>query len=133
MSGAPEALAAATEAMDRAYAPYSGFKVGAALVGSDGSVHPGCNVENAAYPSGICAERGALLGAVVRGVRSFDRLEIVTAADEPTPPCGQCRQMLAEFAPALEITSHGRGGMSRRWSLAELLPFPFTRSSLTHG
>ena len=121
----------ALEAMERAYAPYSRFRVGAALRGADGSVHPGCNVENAAYPASICAERGALLGAVARGVRAFDVLVLATEADDPTPPCGQCRQVLVEFAPDLAIVSRTRGGAERRWRLSELLPHPFTPSSLT--
>ena len=126
-----EALFAVAEAaMERAYAPYSNFRVGAALRGADGSVHPGCNVENAAYPAGICAERGALMGAVARGVRAFDALVLVTEAGEPTPPCGQCRQVLVEFAPDLEIASRTRGGTERRWRLGELLPHPFTPASL---
>ena len=122
--------AAAAAAMEQAYAPYSRFRVGAALRGTDGSVHAGCNVENAAYPASICAERGALLGAVSRGVRAFDGLVIVTESDEPTPPCGQCRQMLVEFAPALEITSRTSAGAERTWRLSELLPHPFTPASL---
>ena len=123
-------LAAAAAAMERAYAPYSAFRVGAALLGADGSVHPGCNVENASYAASICDERGALLGAVARGVRQFEALALVTAADEPTPPCGQCRQVLVEFAPDLEITSRTLGGAQRSWRLSELLPHPFTPSFL---
>jgi cytidine deaminase len=123
---------AAFEALERAYAPYSGFRVGCALVGADGSVHPGCNVENAAYPSGVCAERGALLGAVVRGTRAFDLLVLATEAEEPATPCGQCRQMLVEFNPALPVVSYTRGGKVGRWTLAELLPHPFTPMSLHH-
>lgn len=116
----------AEEAFGRAYAPYSRFRVGAALRGRDGSIHAGCNVENAAYPAGICAERGALVAAVVGGVREFAELVIVTDSDRPVPPCGQCRQMLAEFAPALPITSRTLGGSEHRWGLSELLPHPFT-------
>jgi len=123
--------AAAFEAMARAYAPYSGFRVGCVLRGTDGSIHPGCNVENAAYPAGICAERGALLGAVARGTRDFDLLVLATEAAEPTPPCGQCRQVLVEFAPSLSIISCTRGGSSERWTLADLLPHAFTPSSLS--
>jgi cytidine deaminase len=104
--------------------------VGAALLGRDGSVHPGCNVENAAYPATICAERGALLGAMARGVREFDALVLATEADEPSPPCGQCRQVLVEFAPELPITSRTRAGAERSWRLSELLPHPFTPASL---
>jgi cytidine deaminase len=130
-AGGEESLVAAAEAaMRRAYAPYSNFRVGAALRGADGSIHPGCNVENASYPASICAERGALLGAVARGVRAFDALMLVTEADEPTPPCGQCRQVLVEFAPDLEIASRTLAGDERRWRLTELLPHPFTPTSL---
>ena len=93
-------------------------------------MHPGCNVENASYPASICAERGALLGAVARGVRAFDALVLTTDADEPTPPCGQCRQVLVEFAPDLEITSRTVGGAERTWRLSELLPHPFSPASL---
>jgi len=117
-------------AMERAYAPYSKFHVGCAILGADGTVHPGCNVENAAYPASICAERGAVLGAVARGTRRFDLLVLATNADEPTPPCGQCRQVLVEFNPSLAIVSYTRGGKVGRWTLAELLPHPFTPSFL---
>ena len=130
-AGARDALLdAAAAAMERAYAPYSTFRVGAALLGADGSMHPGCNVENASYPASICAERGALLGAVARGVREFDALVVATEAGEPTPPCGQCRQMLVEFAPDLEIISRTRAGAQRSWRLSELLPHPFNPASL---
>ena len=123
---------AAIDAMGRAYAPYSSFPVGCALRGRDGTVHLGCNVENAAYPSGICAERTALVAAVAAGTREFDLLVIATAASEPTPPCGQCRQVLVEFAPMLPIVSFTRDGRAGRWTLAELLPHPFTPALLAH-
>ena len=121
--------AAAEEAMSRAYAPYSGFRVGAALLGRDGSIFPGCNVENAGYSSTICAERTAVTSAVVRGVREFELLVLVTEADEPTPPCGVCRQVLVEFVPELPVISFA-GGREARWNLADLLPHPFTPASL---
>ncbi|MCX5766987.1 MAG: cytidine deaminase [Gemmatimonadetes bacterium] len=123
---------AAREAMTRAYAPYSQFRVGAALQVADGSVFVGCNVENSAFPSGICAERGAVAAAVAAGHRGFDRIVICTEADVPTPPCGVCRQVLVEFAPSLDIHSMTASGAEARWSLADLLPHPFTPQSLHH-
>ncbi|HJQ19151.1 MAG TPA: cytidine deaminase [Gemmatimonadaceae bacterium] len=123
-------LERAMGAMERAYAPYSSFHVGAALLGSDGSITEACNVENAAFPSGTCAERAALAGAVARGVRTFRSIAIATSADEPTPPCGMCRQALIEFSPELEIISVTRGGKEARWRLADLLPHAFSPRSL---
>ena len=117
-------------AMDRAYAPYSKFRVGAAILASDGSVTEGCNVENAAYPAGICAERGATAAAIARGNRSFETIVIATEAEEPTPPCGMCRQVLEEFSPHLLVVSVTRGGREARWTLDELLPKAFTPQSL---
>ena len=121
---------AAFAAMARAYAPYSEFPVGAALLTADGSVVAGCNVENAAYPSGICAERGAVMAAVAAGHRAFRLLVLATEADEPAPPCGACRQVLVEFAPRLPVVSVNRDGEVRRWTMAELLPSPFVTASL---
>ena len=120
----------ALAAMERAYAPYSRFRVGAALLGTDGSVTEGCNVENASFPAGICAERGALAAAVARGIHSCESLTIATEADEPAPPCGMCRQALVEFAPHLVVVSVTRDGAEARWTLDELLPKAFTPNSL---
>jgi cytidine deaminase len=120
----------ALDAMDRAYAPYSRFRVGAALLSADGSIVEGCNVENAAYPAGMCAERVAVGAAVARGLRDFRALALATEADTPTPPCGVCRQVLMEFAPNLPVLSVTRGGAEARWTMSELLPDAFTPTSL---
>ena len=123
---------AAREASRSAYAPYSDFRVGAAILTEGGEIHAGCNVENAAYPAGICAERSALAAAVAGGVTHFELLVITSEADDPTPPCGMCRQALVEFAPRLAIVSYTRHGTEAKWNLATLLPHPFTPAALTH-
>jgi cytidine deaminase len=122
--------AEAFAAMERAYAPYSRFRVGAALLAADGTVFRGCNVENSAYPAGLCAERGALAAAVASGARDFRLLVVATEAGEPTPPCGMCLQALAELAPGLRVVSLTREGRRAEWRLDELLPRPFTPRSL---
>ena len=124
---------AARQVQARAYAPYSHFKVGAAIRSESGAFYAGCNVENAAYPSGICAERGAVTAAVLAGHREFELLVLTTAAGDPTPPCGMCRQVLVEFAPALPVVSVSRDGRTRHWTMAELLPEPFLPASLSGG
>ncbi len=125
-------LKAAWQAWERAYAPYSGFRVGAALAGADGTVVPGCNVENASYPVCQCAERTAVGAAVSRGMGVGDlrALVVVTEASELSPPCGACRQVLAEFAEDLPILLANRQHRSL-CGLRELLPQAFTGRNLT--
>jgi cytidine deaminase len=114
----------AREVMERAYAPYSKFRVGAALLGDDGSIHTGCNVENASYGLTVCAERSAVATAVAQGTRRFVGVAIVTDGSAPVPPCGACRQVLGEFSPRMSVVSES-GGVRREWTLDELLPDPF--------
>jgi cytidine deaminase len=128
-----ESVQLARAVRERAWAPYSKFLVGAVLETVDGRRFAGCNVENASYPAGLCAERGALAAAVASGAREFVRVVIVTEADVPTPPCGMCRQALVEFAPSLEVISVAINDRSASWSLADLLPSPFTPASLANA
>lgn len=122
---------AAFAALERAHAPYSGFPVGAALRAANGAVFRGCNVENASYGLGVCAERVAVFSAIITGAGSFDVIAVATEAEEPAPPCGACLQVLVEFArPGLVIHSYCRNGAEASWSLSDLLPRPFTANML---
>lgn len=129
MSDVTALVAAARSAMAHAYAPYSQFRVGAAIEAADGRVFSGCNVESASYGLSICAERMALGAAVVAGARELRRVAVTTEVDPPAAPCGACRQLLAEFGLETEIVAVGPAG-ERRWVLRDLLPDPFTRASL---
>lgn len=118
-------LDAARAVKERAYAPYSEFRVGAALQSTDGRIFTGCNVENASYPVGLCAERAALGTAVASGARRFGLLAVASDAATPTPPCGMCRQALSEFGMELKIVSTSRDGVCVSWRLRDLLPAHF--------
>ena len=122
-------IARANAAGQKAYAPYSHYPVGAALLTTDGVIFTGCNVENAAYPATICAERVALVKAVSEGYRQFAALAVVTR--NAGAPCGVCRQMLYEFAPDLRIIIADQSGqIAREIRLADLLPFGFGPTEL---
>ncbi len=128
-SGAKELIRRAWSARKQAYAPYSRFQVGAALETEDGSVFSGVNVENASYGLTVCAERNAVAAALAAGHRRFVRIAIATEANLATPPCGACRQVLAEFAPDLEVHSDVPGHRMM-WRLDELLPARFASDGL---
>lgn len=119
-----EAVSMAREAMQRAYAPYSRFQVGAAVV-SDGRIYTGQNIENASYPVSVCAERNAVAAMIDAGARRIDLVAVVTAAEEPTPPCGACRQVLWEFGPSCLVVSETLSGSRAAWALQDLLPAAF--------
>jgi cytidine deaminase len=114
-----------------AYAPYSKFSVGAALLGDDGRIFTGCNVENASYGLCICAERNAVFAAVAAGTRRFRAIAIVSSAQAPVTPCGACRQVLAEFAPSFEVHCYGEDGTEQHHTTASLLPHAFNEQALT--
>ena len=116
---------AALRALDNAYAPYSSFRVGAALRTRGGEVVIGCNMENSAYGLSICAETLAMASAVSQGLTDFEEIAIATEDSEPTPPCGACRQVLNEFAPIIKVSSYTRDGKEAVWTLEELLPHAF--------
>ena len=118
-----ELWAAARGARERAYAPYSGIRVGAAVLAADGRVFLGANVENASWALTICAERVALAAAVVAG--ATDIVALAVAADGPAPPCGACRQVIAELAPRAEIIWEESPGVLTSRAAAALLPWPF--------
>jgi cytidine deaminase len=121
-----ELLAAARQARTISYAPYSGFHVGAAVLGSDGKIYSGCNVENASFGLTCCAERNAIFAMVTAGEREIRELLVIGESEEYLPPCGACRQVIAEFAaPAAVVHMCNREGACRDATVAELVPFIF--------
>jgi cytidine deaminase len=127
-----ELVAAARRAMARAYAPYSRFAVGAALRGANGKLYAGCNVENAAYPLGCCAETSAICAMVADGERRIVEAAVMGAGEPLVTPCGGCRQRLREFAAdSVAIHICGPAGVRRTISLGELLPLAFGPDNLT--
>lgn len=123
---------AAIAVREHAYAPYSGFKVGAALKATSDAVHVGCNVENVAYPEGTCAEAGAIAAMVAAGDTGFTEIAVVADSPVPVTPCGGCRQKLFEFAaPGATITMASLSGASETMAVADLLPGAFVKSQMT--
>lgn len=116
---------AARRAREHAVAPFSHFRVGAALETADGTIVTGCNVENATYGLTVCAERVAMFKAISEGHRAFTRIAIVADTKEPTPPCGACRQILWEFGGNLEIQLANLAARTAMYRLQDLLPMPF--------
>lgn len=122
---------AAKLAQGRAYAPYSGFRVGAAIRSANGAIHMGCNVENAAYPSTSCAEAGAISAMVAAGQRRIDAVLVIGDGDMLVTPCGNCRQKIREFAgPDTPVHIAGPGGIRAQFTLAALLPESFGPENL---
>jgi cytidine deaminase len=116
---------AARRARENAAAPFSGFKVGAALLTTSGKIYGGCNVENASYALTVCAERVALLKALSEGERAFAAIAVVADTATPTPPCGPCRQLLWEYCGDIPVTLANLETITADHQLAALLPFPF--------
>lgn len=123
----------AVEARERAYAPYSGFKVGAALLTESGAIFAGCNVENVSFGLTMCAERVAVGRALAEGENKFERIVIVSDSKVPVVPCGACRQVLAEFNPRLLISSWTLAGESADFALDDLLPTPSQGMDVPRG
>ena len=123
-------VTAALAAREHAFAPFSKFKVGAAVVGLDGRIHTGCNVENATYGLTVCAERVAVLKGVSEGARRFKRVAVAADSEKLTPPCGACRQILWEFCGDVEIVLVNLRGKIETYRLKDLFPKPFDVSYL---
>lgn len=124
-------LAAATKVRENAYAPYSRFKVGAALRAASGDVYTGCNVENVAYPEGTCAEAGAIAAMVAAGETVIAEILVIADSPDPVPPCGGCRQKIAEFAAqSVPVTLCTTDGASKTMTVADLLPGVFTAAHM---
>jgi len=125
-----ELIIQATQARERALAPYSGFRVGAAIESRDGRIFTGCNIENASYGLSLCAERVALSKALSEGVKDFRAIGIVIDSDSLASPCGACRQLLWEYCGNIVVYLHSLKGLDAEHRMADLLPFPFDSSNL---
>ena len=123
-------LAFAREAQERSYSPYSGFRVGAAVIAEDGEIFEGFNIENACYSATMCAERAAVAACLASGRTEITAIAIVGDSEAPTVPCGECRQFLAEFNPEMRIVMGGRTDAVMVMRLDELFPEPFVRGFL---
>jgi cytidine deaminase len=131
MASIDELFAAARAAQAKAYVPYSRFKVGAAILGANGRIYAGCNVENAAYPTSVCAEGGAVAAMIMGGCTEAAAVLVVGDGTELCTPCGNCRQRIREFAkPATPVHVAGPEGLRRTFTLEELLPASFGPDNL---
>ncbi|UYV36658.1 cytidine deaminase [Rhodobacteraceae bacterium D3-12] len=127
-------LDAARAVRENAYVPYSHFKVGAAVRGKSGTIYVGCNVENVAYPEGTCAEAGAIAAMVAAGETELSEVAVIADSPAPVPPCGGCRQKLAEFgAPHTAVTLATTGGQASSHTIGELLPGAFALDHMEHA
>jgi cytidine deaminase len=126
-------LAEAVRAMDLAYAPYSRYPVGAAILLGNGETVVGANIENASYPVSLCAERAAVAHALAHGRRDLMAVAVASGSHPPAPPCGACRQVLSEFNPTMTVVVGGAGGIWRRYRLDQLLPESFGPGHVRHG
>lgn len=127
---ASDLIVAARLALTRAVAPFSGFRVGAALEAEDGRVFTGCNIENASYGLTVCAERVAIFSAIAEGYRTFARLVVVADTSHPTPPCGACRQIIWEFCGDIPVVIANLSEVVAEHRSADLLPHPFDRRAI---
>jgi cytidine deaminase len=125
VQAADELISAAAQARENAYAPYSRFKVGAAVLAEDGRIFTGSNVENASYGATMCAERSAIFGAISAGARKIKALAVIADYPKPVPPCGMCRQVLAEFGSDIDVVMANTAGQKRMENIATLLPLAF--------
>ena len=123
-------IAAADKVRENAYAPYSGYRVGAAFLMADGSIEVGCNVENASYGLAICAERTAFVSAIAKGKKDFVAGAVIVSSDQVGAPCGACRQFMSEFNGSLPLILATDKGKVKVTNLGELLPMQFDRSYL---
>ncbi len=122
----PDLIAEARKARENAVAPFSKYKVGAALLTKSGKVYHGCNVENCTYALTVCAERVALLTALAAGEREFAAIAVVTQSDEPGTPCGPCRQLMWEYCGDIDVTIANLTGKRIDYKLSTLFPHPFS-------